>query len=166
MNDLMDLHTVGEALEHSAALLQQSDACYGHGTDNPWDEAAVLVLCAAGLPVDSDTAALQAPLSPQIAERLLGWLQRRIEQREPAAYIVGKAWFAGLELRCDPRAIIPRSPFAELILDGFQPWLPEDVFPHGPQQVLDLCCGGGCIGLAVAHYFPESQVDLVDNASR
>jgi ribosomal protein L3 glutamine methyltransferase len=25
-----------------------------------------------------------------------------------------------------------------------------------------LCCGGGCIGLAAAHYFPELAVDLAD----
>jgi ribosomal protein L3 glutamine methyltransferase len=73
-------------------------------------------------------------------------------------YLLGKAWFAGLEFRSDPRAIIPRSPIAELILNGFQPWYSGPA----PRRVLDLCCGGGCIGLAVAHYYPDVQVELLD----
>jgi ribosomal protein L3 glutamine methyltransferase len=85
-------------------------------------------------------------------------LRRRITEHLPLPYLLGRAWFAGLEFYCDPRAIIPRSPIAELILHGFQPWY------GGPQprRVLDLCCGGGCIGLAVAHYFPGVEVDLLD----
>ena len=31
-----------------------------------------------------------------------------------------------------------------------------------PRRFLDLCCGGGCIGLAVAYYYPDAQVDLLD----
>ena len=117
-----------------------------------------LVLSVADLPLDSDDGVLPHPLDDEAFARLHALLQRRITEHLPTPYLLGRAWFAGLEFRCDQRAIIPRSPIAELILHDFQPWYsgPE------PRRILDLCCGGGCIGLAVAHYFPGVEVDLLD----
>ena len=149
---------VGEALHYCSEALEHSDAFYGHGTDNPWDEAVQLVLGAAGLSPHADDSVLSFRLDERARHRLQQLLQQRIEMHIPAAYLLGRAWFAGLEFRCDRRAIIPRSPIAELILRGFQPWYSGPP----PARILDLCCGGGCIGLAAAHYEPEARVDLVD----
>jgi ribosomal protein L3 glutamine methyltransferase len=150
--------TVGEALDYCSNALEHSDVFFGHGTDNAWDEAVQLVLSVADLPLDSDDGVLPHPLEPADFTRLESLLRARIEDHTPLPYLLGKAWFAGLEFRSDPRAIIPRSPIAELILNGFQPWYNGPA----PRRVLDLCCGGGCIGLAVAHYYPDVQVDLLD----
>ena len=151
-------HTVGEALDYCSKALAGSDVFFGHGTDNAWDEAVQLVLSVADLPLDSDDTVLPHTLDATALARLDALLQARIEQHTPLPYLLGKAWFAGLAFRCDTRAIIPRSPIAELILNEFQPWYSGPA----PKRILDLCCGGGCIGLAVAHYYPEIQVDLVD----
>ena len=150
--------TVGEALDYCHEALVNSDVYFGHGTDNAWDEAVQLVLSVADLPLDSGDGVLPHRLAPEAVTQLERLLRERIEQHTPLPYLLGKAWFAGIEFNSDPRAIIPRSPIAELILNGFQPWY------HGPEpsRILDLCCGGGCIGLAVAHYFTDTQVDLVD----
>jgi ribosomal protein L3 glutamine methyltransferase len=150
--------TVGEALEHCSRALEQSDLFFGHGTDNAWDEAVQLVLAVAELPPDADDSVLPHTLAPQAAKRLETLLERRIRERKPLPYLLGRAWFAGLEFGCDERAIIPRSPIAELILNEFQPWYSGPP----PRRLLDLCCGGGCIGLAAAHYFPQLEVDLAD----
>jgi len=150
--------TVGDALARCHECLSASDLWYGHGTDNAWDEAVQLVLGVAGLPADSGEEVLDLPLSAEAGGRVEALLRRRIEERMPLPYLLGRAWFAGLEFRCDERALVPRSPIAELILDGFRPWYTGP----DPQRVLDLCCGGGCIGLAVAHYFPAVRVDLAD----
>ena len=150
--------TVGQALDYAHHRLAGSGAYYGHGTDNPWDEAAQLVLSVAGLPVDADDAVLPHLFDVSAMERLDTLLHRRIEDRIPLPYLTGTAYFAGLSFRCDPRAIIPRSPLAELIQNAFQPWYagPE------PRRLLDLCSGGGCIGIASALYHPQLSVDLAE----
>lgn len=154
----MPPQTVREALDACVARLMQADVYYGHGTDNAWDEAVQLVLYAAGLPAHADESVLALPWTGQAGQRLDAALERRTQDKVPAAYITGRAWFAGIEFRCDERALVPRSPLAELILDDFQPWYSGP----GPKRVLDLCCGGGCIGLAVAYHYPQAQVDLLD----
>jgi ribosomal protein L3 glutamine methyltransferase len=149
--------TVGQAIDYCCERLGSGDVFFGHGTDNPWDEAVQLVLHVADLPVDSDDGVLPHPLSGDQADLLLAMLQRRIDEHVPLPYLTGTAWFAGLEFRSDPRALVPRSPLAELILADYRPWYTG---PR-PQRILDLCCGGGCIGLAAAHY-GSARVDLAD----
>lgn len=150
--------TIGEALQFCVSALESSDVFYGHGTDNAWDEALQLVLSVCELPLDSGEEVLPHVLLPSASQQLKVLLQRRITHHIPLPYLLGRAWFAGLEFICDERAIIPRSPLAELILNEFKPWYsgPE------PRRVLDLCCGGGCIGLATAYHFPQLSVDLAD----
>jgi ribosomal protein L3 glutamine methyltransferase len=158
MSDDVQLHTVGQALQYCSEALENGGGYCGHGTDNAWDESVQLVLSVADLPLDSDEVVLSQPLNAAAKEKLRHLLHLRIAERIPLPYLLGRAWFAGLEFICDERAIIPRSPIAELILAGFRPWYAGP----DPTRVLDLCCGGGCIGLAVAHYYPGAVVDLVD----
>ena len=126
--------TVGEAITYCHDALEASDVYYGPGTDNAWDEAVQLVLSLADLPLDADDGVLPHPLTPAIYERLEVLLRRRIEERVPLPYLLGRAWFAGLEFLCDQRAIIPRSPIAELILNDFVPWYSGPP----PERILDV----------------------------
>ena len=150
--------TVDQALRYCSEALQRSDVFFGHGADSAWDESVQLVLSVAELPLDSGEEVLSSVLSNKAVTQMQSLLHRRIEEHLPLPYLLGRAWFAGLEFRCDQRAIIPRSPIAELIQRKFMPWYNGP----GPSRILDLCCGGGCIGLAAAHYFPNTKVDLLD----
>ena len=132
--------------------------CYGHGTDNPRDEAVFLVFRAVGLPFDCEPRLLDEPVSKARGDRLADLTRRRIVERRPVAYLLQEAWFAGLPFHVDERVLIPRSPIAELILDRFAPWLPAG----RARRILDIGTGSGCIAIACAHAFPKASVDAVD----
>jgi ribosomal protein L3 glutamine methyltransferase len=89
---------------------------------------------------------------------VLALFRERVERRVPAAYLMGRMWFAGLEFEVDPHVIVPRSPFAELIRAGFAPWLD----PSAVRRVLDIGTGSGCIAIACAAALPHACVDAVD----
>jgi ribosomal protein L3 glutamine methyltransferase len=152
-----ELLTIRDFLRWAASEFIAAKLFYGHGTDNPWDEAGQLVLHAIHLAPPLGDEWLDAHLVRAERERVVAVIQRRVEERIPAAYITGQAWFAGLPYIVDERVLVPRSPIAELIEKRFTPWLVKE-----PQQILDLCTGSGCIGIACAHAFPDAEVQLSD----
>ena len=153
-----ELQTIIDLIRYGASRFNAAGLTFGHSFDNAIDEATQLTLHALHLPHDIGPAYGQARVTLAEKEDVLGLFLRRIEERMPAAYLTGEAWFAGLSFKSDPRALVPRSPIAELIENGYEPWLGgRDV-----RRVLDLCTGSGCIGIATAHYHPHWQVDCVD----
>jgi ribosomal protein L3 glutamine methyltransferase len=145
-------------IERVAQRFQAAGLHFGHGTDNARDEAAWLVLHCLEAPLDGSFDDWGHPVRPDQADRIERIAAARCQGSQPLAYLLGSAWFAGLEFEVGPEALVPRSPMAELILDGFRPWLQ----PERIHRVLDLCTGGGCIAIATAHYLPAAQVDAVD----
>ena len=149
--------TVGDLLEEGQLLFEKRKVYFGHGTDNAWDEAVYLLSHVLQLPPDADRGVTQRAVSDAEAEAVRALYQRRVDERIPAPYLTGTAWFCGLPFQVDQRVIIPRSPIAELIQNYFQPWLETE-----PKTVLDLCCGSGCIGIACAYAFEDAQVIVSD----
>ncbi len=150
--------TLRDLILEGRDALEAAGVWFGHGTDNALDEAAWLVSHAAGLPPDFGEDELERVLSPGAVQSARELIARRIETRQPAAYLIGEAWFAGLPFYVDERVLVPRSPIAELIADRFQPWLA----PERIRRVLDLCTGSGCIAIATALALPEARVDAGD----
>ncbi len=135
---------------------------YGQGTTNAWDEARWLALSALALPVDSDQEIEDLSLSAAQQDQIQTVIDRRIQTREPAAYITGLAWLKGYPFRVDPRVIIPRSFIAELILHHFSPWIRD---PQSISHALDLCTGSGCLAIMLADQFPGAKIVATDLSS-
>jgi ribosomal protein L3 glutamine methyltransferase len=153
---MSQIGTVEQAIAEAAQKLVENNVYCGHGTDNPWDEACLLFLYSIGLE-RADESILDEPITPEAEAALDSLIKSRINQRVPAAYLIGEAEFAGLRFKIDERVLVPRSPIAELILNEFRPWIDKD-----PNTILDLCTGSGCIGIASAITFPETRVVLTD----
>lgn len=152
---------VQNCVELIAGRFDDADLFYGHGTDNAWDEAIYLVFTVLGLPFggskEQQADIAETDVCPAHWQQLSELADQRIQERVPMAYLLGEAWFAGLPFYVDERALIPRSPIAELVLQQFQPLLTQ-----APLRVLDLCTGSGCIGIATALVFPGAHVELAD----
>jgi ribosomal protein L3 glutamine methyltransferase len=153
-----ELATIVDFIRYGASRFGAAGLAFGHSYDNAVDEATHLVLHALHLPHDLSPAYGQARLTAAEKERVLELIERRIDEHQPVAYLTGTAWFAGLKFKSDTRALVPRSPIAEMIQNGFSPWLDDRSVAHA----LDLCTGSGCIGIAMAVHNPEWQVDLAD----
>ena len=85
---------------------------------------------------------------------------QRLKRYEPIQYILGETRFHGMDLIIKPGVLRPRPETDELvdiIID--QNKNKEDL------KVLDLCCGSGCIALALKRNLPFSCVTAVDFSS-
>lgn len=148
----------GTLLGRAVRQLRRADVVYGHGTDNARDDAAALLMYVLGATAGLTSQALARTVTTGKRLAFEALVQRRIRERLPAVYLTGTTWFAGVPMRIDPRALIPRSPLAELIEKGFHPWADA----QRVRRVLDLGTGSGCIAIACAVYLPRARIDAVD----
>jgi ribosomal protein L3 glutamine methyltransferase len=152
------LETPKDFVRWGASAFNRAKLHFEHGTSNAVDEALNLVLHALGLDHDIPPWLLDGRLTDAEKRAVHGLLQRRVQERKPYAYITNHARFAGLDFYVDERVLVPRSPIAELIEAGFEPWIEAERVT----RVLDLCTGSGCIAIACAYAFHDAAVDATD----
>ncbi|CAJ0992123.1 50S ribosomal protein L3 N(5)-glutamine methyltransferase [Pantoea sp. Nvir] len=152
-----ELQTIKDMVRWAVSRFSAAEICYGHGTDNPWDEAVQLIMPTLWLPLDIPEKMHNARLLASERHRIVEYVIRRVNERIPVAYLTNKAWFCDYEFYVDKRVLVPRSPIGELIKNRFAGLIDEE-----PRYILDMCTGSGCIAIACAYAFPEAEVDAVD----
>src|SRR6478735_2093982 len=100
----------------------------------------------------------ERPLAETELEKIRPLVKRR-GNREPLQYILGETEFAGVKLKVDRRALIPR-PETELLVE-----LVEKNLATAPASILDLGTGTGAIALALAAKYPSAQVMAMDQSA-
>lgn len=164
MNEIIDeLITLRDWLRYAVSRFTEAGLFFGHGCDNAYDEAAWLILHTLHLPHDTHQDRLAIFLDARLTRRermaVNHILEQRVASRLPAAYLTHEAWLGEFCFYVDERVIVPRSYFAELLADGFSPWIEE---VGQVKKALDLCTGSGCLAILMAHAFPDAQIDAVD----
>ena len=154
-----ELATLRDLLRFAVSRFNAAGLCFGHGADNAWDEAVYLLLHSLHLPRDRLEPFLEARLTSAERAGVLRIIQRRIDERLPAAYLTHEAWLGEYRFYVDQRVIVPRSFIAELLREQLAPWIDD---PDAVQAVLDLCTGSGCLAIVAAHAFPDARIDAVD----
>ena len=116
--------------------------------------------------LEIDRAELYARLAdapdPDQAQAAESLVQRRL-RHEPAAYLMGRREFYGIELTVAPGVLIPR-PDTETLVDealrlAGQRW-------SGRPIVADIGTGSGAIAIALATHLPEAHIYAVDISER
>ena len=96
-------------------------------------------------------AAFEQKIENMVARRIAG---------EPLAYVLGEWDFYGLTLSVTPAVLIPRND-TEVLVDWSASVIRE-LLGEREFRFLDLGCGSGCIGIALAHLFPNARGVLMD----
>ncbi len=147
--------TLLQAIELAESAMAQSNLCYGHGYENPQQEAAILAAYAVGVAPDDIDSHLGQVLNDAQQERFHQGLIKRCVEQQPLAYITGDIWFNGLRFLADSRALVPRSLLAQVLNDQLDPWFPE---PALVKRVLDLCTGGASLAIMACKQFTNATV--------
>jgi ribosomal protein L3 glutamine methyltransferase len=155
---LTTLTTLRDYIRWASSRFTEAEVSFGHGTTTALDEAAALVLHTIHQPYNLADTYLNSALTLSERQSVINMIDRRINERLPAAYLTHEAIFAGLSFYVDERVLVPRSPIAELIEQRFTPWVEEDQVV----RILDLCTGSACIAIVCAYAFADAMVDAVD----
>ncbi len=144
------MNSLLEVLQKSAAFLERK------GVEHARLNAELLAGHALGLPRMQLYLQFER-LLPERELELIRPLIKRRGQREPLQHIIGSVEFAGVELKVDRRALIPR-PETEYLVE----LVGEELKETPPTKLVDLGTGSGAIALALASKWEDAQVWATD----
>lgn len=143
--------TILEIIKRTTDFLEK------RGVESPRLNSELIIGHALGLKRMQLYMQFERPLTEAELEKIRPLVKRR-SNREPLQYIMGEVEFAGLKLKVDRRALIPR-PETEHMLE-----LLAGHVTSPPASILDLGTGSGAIALALAAKYPAASVTGVDQS--
>ena len=150
----MDEMTPFKALSEAGQALEKVNI------PNAQNEARFILLDVLG----TDMAGLLRDGTQPMEEAKLSLFRERIRQRasgRPLAYILGKECFMGLWFTVDEHVLIPRQDTEKLVREAL-----ACLSKYTHCRVLDLCCGSGAVGVAIAHLKREALVWAADISAK
>jgi release factor glutamine methyltransferase len=149
------MKTLLEVLNLSAEHLNK------HHIDNAKREAEMIIADALGVKRIDLYLQFERPLNEEELEACRTVLLRRCKG-EPSQYIHGEVEFFDCTIKVTPDVLIPRHE-TEILVDKVARALKDEALEG--KVLLDLCCGSGCIGIALKKRFPALKVYLSDLSS-
>jgi release factor glutamine methyltransferase len=119
-------------------------------------EAELLLMHALGIQRAELYARLTEPLSSAVGDKFEALVERRL-RHEPAAYILGRHEFYGVELHVDSRVLIPR-PETELLVETALAFVERCFGNEQPCSIVDVGTGSGAIAIALALHLPRGCI--------
>lgn len=111
-----------------------------------------------------DAAYLLAHNNEEVSEDLYALFDlylKRLQAGEPVAYITHEKEFFGLNFFVDKRVLVPR-PETELLVEKIIEYVNSQSHEGTRLRILDVGTGSGNIAVAVARYFEDNGLDLID----
>jgi len=121
-------------------------------------QAELLLRHALGCSRESLLARLHQPVPAEASGHFFQLVERR-RGRVPVQYVVGTQEFYGLSFRVTPAVLIPRPESEGLVEEAVR----ELSDAHAP-RIIDVGCGSGCIGIAIAHTLAEAELVAIDQS--
>lgn len=137
----------------SAVLDAAAERIAAAGVEDARADAEVLVADAIGVKPEELSVESAGELDPEVAAAIEERVARRVD-REPMAYILGRAPFRGLEIAVDKRVLWPRRETELLVEVGSK--LPDGARVH------EVGTGSGAIALALISERPDLRVSASD----
>ena len=147
----MDMWTVRSTLEWMRGYLER------HGDEHPRLSAEWLMCAATGFSRIEVYMNYDRPLDAGELSILREGVKRR-GAGEPLQYVTGEMPFRHIVLKCGPGVLIPR-PETEILVDCVLEYIDKQ---DGPQRVLEIGTGTGCISLSIASERPGTTVVATD----
>ncbi|MFN3200275.1 MAG: peptide chain release factor N(5)-glutamine methyltransferase [Bradymonadia bacterium] len=131
------------------------------GLSSPKQDALFLIGDALGIDRNQVLLRFDQPLE----EAELQGIRSRVKRRstgEPVAYITGHKGFWTLDLKVDPRVLIPRPETERLVELALEALKVPPLNAVDAPRIVDVCTGSGCVALALASELPTARIAALD----